>query len=477
MSADARCGNFAAPTVTLTTALMLALLGGCVFPPQSAPQLELLKADDIGLGAQAAPQIDARWWHQYGDRQFDELIESALARNPTLQEALARVGVARAQVQAAAAGRRPEVNLQGEAERQRFPERFIYPPPYGGGSYWQGAVFANLSWELDFWGHQAALLDNAQSSAAAAVLDASAARLAIAGSVAQTYLELNRAYALAEIATQSAEQRRQILEITRKRIAAGLDTNVELREAEAAVPQAELAKLQAAAAADLAIHRLAALAGKGAQAYRLFQKPTLDVAASFAVPEELPLDLLGRRPDVLAVRARIAAATARRHAARAAFFPNINLQAFAGFQAIGLDNLLQAADRTYGAGPAISLPLFDSLRRKSALYSAVASEDAAIATYNDTVLRAVQQVADQLSLVRSAAKQLEQARATLAATEAAYRLAQRRYQAGLANYLSVLITETQVLSARTSYVEVVHAQAIARMTLLLAVGGSFSPPA
>ena len=285
---------------------------------------------------------------------------------------------------------------------------------------------------------------------------------------------MNRAIALADIAQQSLVQRQRILDITRKRISAGLDTNVELREAEAAVPEAELARLQAEAAREVAIHRLAALIGEGASAYERIGKPSLNLQAALSVPTELPADLLGRRPDILAARARVEAATSQRAAARAAFYPNINLSAFAGFQAIGLDNLFKADNRTYGAGPAISLPLFDSKRLKSEFNTATALQDEAVSSYNDTVLKAVQQVADQLSQVSYSARQLQQAQATLTSAEEAYRLAQKRYEAGLANYLSVLTTETQVLNARTTFVDILHQQALARVSLLLAVGGDFT---
>ena len=218
------------------------------------------------------------------------------------------------------------------------------------------------------------------------------------------------------------------------------------------------------------------MSGRGASAYADLKRPALALETALTIPTELPADLLGRRPDVLAARARIEAAQASRTAAKAAFYPNVNLSAFAGLQAIGLDNLLEAASRTYGAGPAISLPLFKSSQLQGEYARATAEQDEAIAAYNDTVVRAVQQTADQLTLVQSAGRQLTQARASLAAAEEAYRLAQRRYEAGLANYLSVLTTETQVLSARTTYVDVLHAQALARVSLLLATGGGFERP-
>lgn len=460
-----------------TSALLLgiaAALSGCVTPPKTEPQVQSIADGSVGLGTTAAPAVTDRWWEQYGDPQFDQLVSSALERNPNLQQTLARVRAAQSQVTLAVAQRTPGVNLDAGEQRVRWPEQYIYPPPFGGGTFWSGQVLANLSWDLDFWGKQAALIDSAKATEAAARLDSEAARLATTVALSQTYLDLNRAIALADIAQQSLVQRKRILDITRKRIDAGLDTNVELREAESAVPQAELARLQAEAAREVAVHRLAALVGQGADAYDRIGKPALNLEAALSIPTELPADLLGRRPDILAARARVEAATSERAAARAAFYPNVNLSAFAGFQAIGLNNLFQANNRTYGIGPAISLPLFESKRLKSEFNTATAMQDEAVSSYNGVVLAAVQQVADQLSQVNYSAQQLQQARATLTAAEEAYRLAQKRYEAGLANYLSVLTTETQVLNARTTFIDILHQQALARVSLLLAVGGNFT---
>lgn len=450
------------------------ILAGCATPPKTEPQLQPLADEVAGLGTNAAPTIEERWWQQYGDPQFDQLVTAALEHNPSLQQTLARVRTAQAQVQLTSGQLKPSFTLNGQEQRSRLPEQYLIPPPFGGGTYWSGQVLANLSWDLDFWGKQAAIIDQARASEKAAQLDAAAARLATTAALSQAYLDLNRAIALADIAQQSLLQRQRILDITRKRIGAGLDTNVELREAESAVPQAELARLQAEAAREVAIHRLAALSGEGAQAYERIGKPSLNLETALTIPNDLPADLLGRRPDILAARARVDAATSQRAAARASFYPNINLSAFAGFQAIGLDNLLKADNRTYGIGPAISLPLFDSQRLKSQFNAATALQDEAVGAYNNAVLSAVQQVADQLSQVNYSALQLQQARSTLTAAEEAYRLAQKRYEAGLANYLSVLTTETQVLNARTTFVDILHQQAFARVSLLLAIGGNFN---
>jgi len=450
------------------------VLAGCVLPPKDAPRIQQTPDTALGLGSTNAPEVDARWWHAYGDAQLDRLADAALEHNPTLESALARIQLAQAQVQATSATRQPNTILSGEATRQRYPENYIYPPPLAGNTYWSGDVSVRFSWDLDLWGRQRALINSVTASADATRLDAAAARLAITASLTEAYLDLDRAYALADIAAQSEEQRRRILDITRKRIAAGLDTNVELREAEAAVPQAELGRLQAEAARDVAIHRVIALTGGSAADYAAIARPTLAVETTLVVPDSLPADLLGRRPDILAARARAESAKSLRTAARASFFPNVNLAAFAGFEAIGLDNLTEWGSRTIGVGPALSLPIFSAPRLKAQYRGAVAAEDLAVSTYNGAVVTAIQQTSDQLTYVRSSAQQLDKARETLAAAEEAYRLAQKRYQAGLTNYLTVLTTETQVLNARTSVVDVLHSQALARIGLLLAVGGNFS---
>ncbi len=458
-----------------SVAFAAILVAGCVTPPKDSPQLKPLSAEALGLGDTSAPQVAEGWWHAYGDPQLNDLIERTLSKNPSLSEALARIRAAQAQVQAATAESRPGITLEGQEQRQRYPEKFIYPPPFAGGIYWQGAVLANLSWDLDFWGRQASLIRQAQAETLATRLDAVAAHQAIAGTLAEVYADLNRADALADIAARAESQRLRILDITRKRVAAGLDTDIELRDAEGAVPQARYARLQAQANAELAVHRLAALAGEGSGTYLNIHRPQVNLEAALPIPDRLPADLLGRRPDVLAARARVEAATQGRTAAKAAFYPDVNLSAFAGFEAIGLGNLLQMSDATYSAGPAFSLPLFKSGRLKSRYYAATAAEDETVAAYNDTVVRAVQQVADQLSLLRSQSQQLDQVRATLAAAEAAYRLAEKRHSAGLSSELPILTAETRVLETRSSYVDVLSAQATSRVALLLYVGGSFDP--
>lgn len=450
-------------------------LAGCIATPDVTVREHTLPAQSIGLaGTSAPPPVDA-WWQAYGDAQLDRLMQQALADNPTLAQALARVSEAQASADVARSRRLPSLNLHATEARQRFSRDDIIPPPFAGGVHSEGHTLLDFSWDLDFWGRQKSLLEQAQSQSAAAQLDLEGARLAMTGAVLEAYIDLDRQYALADLAARSAAQRQQILDITRRRVGAGLDTNVELRQAEGAVPQSQVDLKQAQADSERAVHLLAALSGHGADAYAQIQRPQWHLDAALELPQALPADLLGRRPDVLAARARIEAATSAQSAARAAFYPDINLTAFAGFAAIGAGNLFQSASATYGVGPAIHLPIFDAGHLKADYRGATARIDEAIATYNNTVLRAVREAADQLTRIDALATQVAQQQKALDAAEAAYHLASERYQAGLSTYLIVLNAETQVLAARRQRVELAAAQANARVALMLAVGGNFDP--
>jgi len=232
---------------------------------------------------------------------------------------------------------------------------------------------------------------------------------------------------------------------------------------------------QAETAAELAKHELVALAGEGANAYGSVTRPALKLDAVFTLPAELPVDLLARRPDVLAARLRVDAADSAKVAAKAAFYPQINLSAFAGFGSIGLSNLFDSGSRMYGIGPTINLPIFRAGRLAAEYRGSNAALDAAIAAYNDTVLNAVRQTADQLTNINALQHQLDEEQQRLDAAEDAYRLVEKRYRAGLASYLAVLTAETQVLDARRQHVDLVAALVNARVALVVALGGSFTP--
>lgn len=462
------------PLLVLSAALT-ALLAGCVLPPKDSPRERAIDTRQLGLTAAAVTPANEGWWKALDDAQLDALIEKAFAANPSLAQASAQLRAALAQIDAAHAGLLPRASFSGSALRQRAPDNYIIPPPLAGGDFWMAQIGASLSWDLDFWGRQADAVSQARALAQAADFERDNARLLLAAALVQTYVGLYRADALADIAQQAQSQRQHILELTRQRVAAGLDTRLELREAESELPQARVERAQAQAQAELAVHALAMIAGQAADGYAAIGRPQLNLDAVLPLPAQLPINLLARRPDVLAARLRIEAADAQRRATRAAFYPDVSLRALAGVAAFGLNDLFEAGARGYGAGPVVSLPLFDAGKLRAQYQGREAALDGAVAVYNDTVLRAVQQSSDQLTRIDALSRERTDQESTLVAAEDGYRIAEERYRAGLAGYLSVLSAETQVLNARRQSIQIIADLAVARVSLLLELGGSFDP--
>jgi NodT family efflux transporter outer membrane factor (OMF) lipoprotein len=458
---------------TVLAAALTLSVAGCISSKGSGPHEVELQAAQVGLDGPAytAPADD--WWHALGDPQLDRLVGEALAANPSLAVSLARVRSAWQQAAIAGAGDGARVDFDLSAYRQKVSGNYIYPPPYAGSTFWDGRVGFNLVWNLDFWGRQEALFQQAQSAARAAEFDSVAATLALSGSISQTYVDLARATELARLAERAREQRESLLALTRERVRAGLDSDVELRTAESSRAQADVEVEQARVAREISVHALAALAGRGADAHATIDVPALELEQALPLPKTLPADLLAHRPDIAASKARVAAARSGREAAHAAFYPNVNLIGFAGFTAVGLDVLPKGDSQTFTLGPALHLPILDAGRLKAEYRKSGADLDYAVASYNETVLRAVREAADQIVRVQSLDRQLADQQRSLAAAEQAYSLAKQRYGAGLTNFLTVLNAETQVLAARRHRVNLLSDRTVASIALVVALGGSF----
>ncbi|MFI4888596.1 MAG: TolC family protein, partial [Burkholderiales bacterium] len=194
-----------------------------------------------------------------------------------------------------------------------------------------------------------------------------------------------------------------------------------------------------------------------------------------ALPSTVPAELLGRRPDVIALRWRIEAARKDVASAKAAFYPNVNLLAFVGLQSLGAGNLLTAASRMIGAGPAVTLPIFDAGRLRANLAGKDADQDIAVEQYNQTLADAMRDVVDQLASFRSIREQRTQQQLALATARQAYDLALLRYREGLGNYLQVLSAEQPLLEQQRLDADLHARELDVSIGLIRALGGGYQP--
>jgi len=417
------------------------------------------------------------WWTALADPQLDQLIQEGLRDSPSLKIAAARTRAALAEAGVSSAARAPQADLSADATRERLSDNGIFPPPFAGGTSTLSDLQATLSWEVDFWGKQRAAYQSALGLARASAVDAEAARLALSTSIAHAYIQLQHAYLLLDVADSTLKQREQITALTRDRNAAGLDSRLELKQTEESLPAAREQIIQLQETTDITRHQLAALVGAGPDRGATIARPAVNALTEPALPSRLPSDLLGRRPDLIAQRLRVAAAAETIKVRQADFYPNVDLVAFAGFQRLGPGALISAGERQMGVGPALDLPLFDAGRRRAQLASADAVYDATVEQYNQTLADALRDVADTLSSLRSvAALRVEQQQALDAASKA-YDLAVLRYREGIGNYLQVLATEDQLLAQQRLEADLRARRLDVSVALVGALGGGFEAPA
>lgn len=465
------------------TVVALASLSACANFSGIFSQAKPIAPQAVGLSQDAipaaSPALDTQWWKTFGDSQLNTLVDQALANSPSLRVAQARLQRVQAVIDIADSATLPQVNASLDATQQKYTKNGMIPAPLAGSIRDSGTLQASASWELDLFGKNRAALDAAIGQSRAAQADAQAARMVLASTVARNYFQWVRIQGQLDVAQRTLAQRQQAQQLVQDRVKAGLDTALEQQQSDSALPDAryqiEALKEQEA----LLVNALTALTSQPNGALALV-KPAPEAIKSIANAQaevkSIPLDLLGRRADVSAARWRVEAATYDVSAARAQFYPNINLTAFAGFSSIGLERLVGTGSDQWGVGPAIRLPIFEGGRLRANLKGKTADLDAAIETYNGLVIDAVHDVADQLASTQALRRQQTEQRAAQSSAESAYAIAVQRYEAGLGNYLNVLNAETSVLTQRRLAVDLAARALDTQVQLIRALGGGYTEP-
>src|SRR5579871_2565979 len=467
-------------SLTLLLAMSLALAGGCAQIPHLDPPPAVKKIDELGSTQSFAASVVSwpgdGWWKAYGDPQLDALIDEALRNAPDLDLAQARLRAAAAQVQGAGATRLPEVTGSAELAEAKQSYDFVVPRqalPQGWNGY--GSAGLNMSYEIDFWGKNRAALAAAVSEQRAAEIEIAQTRLILSTSVASAYAGLVHLYTLRDNAADTLALRMQTVSLFRQRHQFGLETLSSVRQVEARQAAAKGDLLAIDERIGLQRNAIAALLGAGPDRGFEITRPKVTWAGSHGLPANLSLELLGRRPDIVAARLRTEAAAHRIDQRKAGFYPSVNLLAFAGFQSVGIDNLFKSASQSGAAGPAISLPIFNTERLQGELKGARAEYDAAVAVYNGTLSTALREVADAATSRKCLDEELLAARAAVAAASEAHQIVSARYQGALATYLDVLSAEDSLISARRSEAELETRALILDVSLVRALGGGFAP--
>ncbi len=468
----------AALTLAAAAAALAALaLSGCANYSGIGSEKTLAPAQQFdatqSIPAQGGQWPTLDWANQFGDPQLPKLIDEALEGSPSIAQAQARIAKASSYIETSKSALFPKVNASYSWTRELYSANSLYPPPYGGTWYSENNVLASASWELDLWGKNRQRLAQAVSQQKAAEADMQQARITLAASVARTYNQLAQLYALRDIAAHEIGNRKTIGTITNGRVVAGLDTNVERETANGNIATSQANLSQIDGQIESVRYQLGALLGKGPDRGLQIAPPVLNPVASIALPDNLPADLVARRPDIVAARWQVEAAMHDVKEAKAEFYPDVNLAAGFGFDAFGWGRFLNFASRQAQIGPAVHLPIFDAGALRAQLKGRYADFDLDVANYNQTLIGAFQDVATQVSSIRSADRQLVDAQHALDASTKAYQLAVIRYKAGLSEQLQVLNADQNRLAAEQTVTDLKAQRRDEQMALITALGGGF----
>jgi NodT family efflux transporter outer membrane factor (OMF) lipoprotein len=464
-----------ASTFALAVASAAVLvLAGCASPGHQSDAVAQRDAQALGLSAaQQTTAVDAQWWHQFGDAQLDALVAKALEGSPSLGAAQARLTRAQAVVEAARGAELPAVGFDASVKRELLSRNGLFPPPYGGSIFNQSNATFGLSWDADVFGREKHDLEAALGSARAARADADVAAQQIATQVVRTYLSLARLESQRAVAQRTYDQRKQMLSLITQRVGAGLDTVVEQKQGEGALPDT-LAQIESLdEQIDLARHALAALTAQPMDATATLA-PTLEQLHASPQPPVLGADLLARRPDIAAALARVEASKEQVASQKTRFYPDINFSAGFGLDSINLGKFLELPSKTWSFGPALHLPIFEGGQLRAQLKGKGAERDAAIQAYNQQVIDAVREAADAATSAASIGRQLALQRQALEASTASYDFSQKRYGQGLGNALIVLNAETQMLAERRLEVDLEYRALDVQAQLMKALGGGWT---
>lgn len=431
---------------------------------------------------QTGEWLSEKWWELFNDPQLSRLIERALASNFSLKEAKTHSDY----MYQLARGVRSKLlpDLSGNYTEQwqylskyGFDRDFFPVPPPANKNIIPHTInlidlTLNFSYEFDFWGKNQSLFRAALGRAHAALLEERQAKLITAIMVAQSYFSWQAKSIQKEILMEKRSERKDLFDLTRLRADAGLDNEIPVYGSEKRIHQVQKLILFLEEGIELDTHKLKYLVGAGPDEKLLELPAQAHFDQPFSLPENISSDLIAHRPDLMAQLSRVEAAAQEIGAAKADFYPNVNLAAFGGLESLSFGNLFRDS-KTGGLAPAIHLPIFTGGRLQAQLRSKVAAFNEAVYAYNNLILSAAKEVADQIVSVTALLDGYKEQQDSFKNTQEQYGLHFARYTKGIDDFLSVLQIQDDLLQQRFVLAGLYHDHLQTLLKLIQSLGGGF----
>jgi outer membrane protein, multidrug efflux system len=458
-----------------TFAISLVLTGCVVGPTYQSPTTTVPEHWSATSGEGASAQALKSFWTSFGDPNLTRLIQQAIESNYDLKIAGERIRAAHDTVRVAGAGALPQVGIGAAAESRRETQTIDWPPPspkYGEFPYY--ALGFDASWELDLFGGIRRRKESAQAAADAAVETRRGVLVSLTAAVASTYLSFRATELRLQIASENLDVARQTQKLAHHAFDSGERSHLDVSEADGRVHGVEASIPPLQAHADELIHALAILL---AQAPAQFETRDLHTGAPLpdppSLPPSLPSEVIALRPDIRRAEREYAQSNANVGVAVAALYPHFSIPLSISPTTSVIHEMFQHASLLWRMGLDGTQNLYSGGRLTANVDAARASKEAALFSYQQTVLQAFGEVEDALSSQTAEELRYQALTAQLADNRQALLEAQQRYRRGQVGLLPVLEDQQQLYATQDAQVTSTLTRCLADISLFKALGGSW----
>lgn len=413
------------------------------------------------------------WWEDFKDESLNSIIDQALKLSPTLKKSEEALRAASQFAQQKKASLYPEVDFDADNNWQHLAKDgfFRHYAPTIPSVVNDIHLGLSYKYEFDFWGKNRDLFHAALGKASALAAEKQQAELILTTSISYTYMQTQLLLHLRSLTELIEINRTEIQKTREKRQLHALDASIIRLQSQNEKLETSASLIELDQQIELLFHKIKNLSGLSQDAKLEILKQPMQ-STTLTLPENLSLDLLARRPDLVAQKMRMEAAAREIGAARTDFYPNINLMGVLGFETV-IWSLFQKKNINANVDPAIHLPIFTAGRIKAQLMEKVSEFNRAVHSYNELILEAAQEVADALSKIILLQKEIEVRKSSAKVAEAQSKISEKRFLNALDDRIEVLLSKNNLLEMQKKLLEFEYAKVLAEIQLIRSLGGGF----
>lgn len=464
--------------ILLAIAPTLAITGCKVGPDYKTPKLDAPDAWLTSLASNFTPAKNAgiEWWKHFGDPTLDRLIELAHDGNLGIRGALHRIEAARATFGQTKGDRWPKIDATAAYRRSGSSENGLNDRVAGfqfqDRSLW--SVAGELTWELDVWGRVRRLNEAVRADVEVSIEDFRDLLVILQATIATTYVDTRLLQSRIAITRSNLEIQERAVKLAESRQKAGLANEIDVTQARVTMRSTESQLPRFRAALRASLNRLAVLTGKRPGEVDALIGPN----AVVPVPPDrigiaIPADVLRQRPDIRRAERRLAAATARIGVKTADLYPKFTIFGTLGFESVRFDDLIDKDSKMFSVGPSLRWPIWHAGRIKNAIRVEDEKANEALATYEDTVLKALEDVENALFGHLEEKRRRTSLAAAVRAAARAVTLSMDLYESGEIDYLRVIEAQREQLRLQDLEAEARARIAATAVSLYRALGGGW----